>query len=125
MSRPVVTGVSTVCIHVTDIARSVHFYRDLLGLPLVINPEIPEMATVELPGGVRFMVEMIHDEGEFKPNGLLELMLGVPSMEEALAQLKELGVTVERIEPFPGGSWALVMDPDGYPIWLEDRPTPA
>lgn len=124
MSEAVVTGVSTVGIHVHDIARSVHFYRDLLGLPLVTNPENDAMATVELPGGVRFMVEMVHDEGEFKPNGLLELMLGVPNMDRALAQLKDRGVEVKDIQPFPGGCWALVMDPDGYPIWLEDRPLP-
>lgn len=45
-----------VCIHVSEIGRSLRFYRDLPGIPLEQHPEAPWKAPVDLPCGVRLLV---------------------------------------------------------------------
>ena len=112
---------------VSDMARSIRFYR-LLGLDV---PETPEEGHVDtfLPNGVRFMLDSEEVVRSFRPDWEREtgnqvaLAFECPSPEEvdeAYARVTAAGFTGEK-EPwdaFWGQRYAQLADPDGVPVDL-------
>jgi len=116
MAIPVL-GVVHVNVNCSDLARSLRFYRDVVGLtPLAhTNPPPQDGAGFELPGRVQWDAYLLHDARgllgpavdllEWKqplpvgktaaePNqlGLFRLCLSVPDVDAAYAKLLEAGV---------------------------------
>jgi catechol 2,3-dioxygenase-like lactoylglutathione lyase family enzyme len=94
----VVSGVSVVYLYVSDIERSLAFYRDLLGIPLE-SDEDASWAEATLPSGVRFALHRAHGDEPELGSGTLRVDLEVADIEEAAAQLRAAGV--QRV--FVGG----------------------
>jgi catechol 2,3-dioxygenase-like lactoylglutathione lyase family enzyme len=115
--------VSNVILRVADLARSIEFYRDRLGMPVRFSND--EFAGID-GGGVTVLLE--HSRQPSAPNAglsaLTEVVLEVPDVTEAYKTLKGRGVPF-RIEPrlvTSNGSQDLLAadfrDPDGHALSL-------
>ena len=112
---------------VSDMARSIRFYR-LLGVDV---PDTPDEGHLDsfLPNGVRFMLDQEEVVRSFRPDWTREtgnqLSLafqceGAAEVDEAYARVTEAGFHGEK-EPwdaFWGQRYAQLQDPDGVPIDL-------
>ena len=120
-------GLNAIGIVVSDMARSIHFYR-LLGLDV---PETPGEGHVDtfLPNGVRFMLDSEETILSFRPEWRREtgnqLALafecdGPTEVDEVYERVIGAGFDGEK-EPwdaFWGQRYAQLKDPDGVPVDL-------
>lgn len=120
-----VTHLRQVAQHVEDMDRAVGFYRDVLGLDLIVRFDPPGLAFFAL-GDTRLLLEA------GAPSALL--YLGVDDVAAAVERLREAGVTVES-EPHvifadtagqfgPAGQdevMAFVRDSEGNLVGLSAR----
>jgi catechol 2,3-dioxygenase-like lactoylglutathione lyase family enzyme len=122
-----VPELNAIGIVVSDMARSIRFYR-LLGLDF---PESPDEGHLEatLPGGARLMLDSEATVRSFRPDWTREAgnQLGLafecssPSeVDELYAQVVDAGFQGEKIpwDAFWGQRYAQLLDPDGNPIDL-------
>jgi catechol 2,3-dioxygenase-like lactoylglutathione lyase family enzyme len=139
-------GLDHVGITCADLEASLHFYRDLLGVPLRARGENEMLAAghagakyawadLELPDGrVLELIEPAERGGEPVPRGTLRpgsahTGLRVRDLDAMLARLG--GAGVEPLDPAvtlqEPGAWhgcriAYVRDPDGHAVELVQRP---
>ena len=120
-------GLNALGIIVSDMERSIRFYR-LLGLDV---PETPDEGHVEtfLPNGVRFMLDSEETILSFRPDWTRETgnQIAVAfecdspaEVDEAYARFTSAGFDGEK-EPwdaFWGQRYAQLKDPDGVPVDL-------
>ncbi len=105
-----------VMIVVRDMERSVAFYRDVLGLRLLIH----QSNWSQLDAGN--IILGLHPEGEevhVSPTSGMSLGIYVDSMDKAVTEIRRRYGKIAigpRSEPF--GRWALVHDPDGYSVQI-------
>ena len=110
-----ITGLRQVALTVSDVARSVDFYRDAVGLKFLFSAG-PNLAFLDI-GGVRLMLSA--PEGEFKPGLSSVLYYKVADIESAFAEMSARGVsfvdTPHFIAPMPDHDlWLCAFrDPDG------------
>jgi catechol 2,3-dioxygenase-like lactoylglutathione lyase family enzyme len=121
------TQLNAIGIVVSDMERSIRFYR-LLGLDV---PDTPGEGHVDtfLPNGVRFMLDSEETVKSFRPDWTREtgnqLALafecgGAAEVDETYARLVEAGFDAEK-EPWDavwGQRYAQLQDPDGVPVDL-------
>ncbi len=109
-----------VALKVTDMNRAVHFYHELIGLPVTrTRGKEGDPDAVWLPG-----VQLVKGEAGLDPSGTLDhVALGIENLEELCARLDEAGVKVDRsiseIIGSDGKPFALAAfyyDPDGNRI---------
>ena len=118
---------NAVGIVVSDMARSISFYR-LLGLDV---PETPDEGHVDtfLPNGVRFMLDTEEVVRSFRPDWKRErgTQLGLAFECDNPAEVDELYDRVsaagfrgekEPWDAFWGQRYAQLLDPDGVPVDL-------
>jgi len=112
---------------VSDVSRSIHFYR-LLGVDV---PETPDEGHIDsfLPNGVRFMLDTEDVVRSFRPDWTRETgnQLGLAfecaspaEVDEVYARVTAAGFHGEK-EPwdaFWGQRYAQLHDPDGVPVDL-------
>lgn len=136
-----VTEFSHVGVHVSDLAASLPFYRDVLGLELFAEWVIAEkyvrdvvgypeatlnMAVFRLPGTLAYL-EVIEYQGvakksldaDFLTKGASKLVFEVDSVEEFRRRCAERGVRVSApvVAPVSGEeAMCFVGDPDGFLI---------
>ncbi|MGA7669500.1 MAG: VOC family protein [Nitrolancea sp.] len=106
-----------VALKVTDMSRAIHFYSEVIGLP-VTRTRGPEgdPDAVWLPG-----VQLVKGESGLSPSGTLDhVALGVDNLEELCQRLDSMGVKVDRsLAEIPGSDGkpfalaAFYYDPDG------------
>ena len=105
-----------VMIVVRNMERSVAFYRDVLGLKLLIKQD----NWSQLDAGN--IILGLHPEGEevkVSPTTGMSIGIYVNDIDKACVEIRRRfgKITVgPRSEPF--GRWALVFDPDGYSIQI-------
>lgn len=112
---------------VSDMDRSVRFYRDVLGLRL----RFQSSDWTEFETGNTTIA--LHGGGKLNPNassrehqlaGTVSLGLSVPNLDDAVTELKTKGVhfimepTVREEERI---KLAGFTDPDGMPIWIAQQ----
>ncbi|HXV93421.1 MAG TPA: VOC family protein [Pseudonocardia sp.] len=109
---------SRVLLRPLDPARSLHFYRDVLGLEIYR----------EFPGGTVFFLGSgfleLSGRSDGPPGGSVGLWLRVRDVAAAFAELADRGATVlsePRMQPW-GLREAWVADPDGIRIALVEVP---
>ncbi len=114
-----------VTVQVSDMERSVSFYRNLLGLEVDrrMKPG-PDMEIVFLGTG-ETKVELVRraDNGEISFGNGVSIGFVVPSLEEATAALSELGIAVYSgpFQPNPHIRFLYVLDPDGLRVQLVEQ----
>jgi predicted enzyme related to lactoylglutathione lyase len=117
-TTPLVTRVSVVYLYVSDMERSLRFYRDLLGIPLEGDDDWTE-ATL---GGTRFALHATHEGiGELSA-GTIHVSLEVADVDSAAERLRAGGVETRETMRDEWGTALEVVDPDGYRVYLFQPP---
>jgi len=117
-TTPLVSRVSVVYLYVSDMERSLGFYRDLLGIPLEGDDDWTE-ATL---GGTRFALHATHEGiGELSA-GTIHVSLEVADVDSAAERLRAEGVETRETMRDDWGTAVEVVDPDGYRVYLFQPP---
>jgi lactoylglutathione lyase len=117
-AQPLVSRVNVVYLYVSDMERSLAFYRDLLGIPFQGDEHWQE-ATL---GGTRFALHATHEGiGELSA-GTVHINLEVADIDAAVERLRAAGVEAEEAMRDDWGAAAQVRDPDGYELYLFEPP---
>ena len=108
--------VAVVILGVTDLPKSVAFYRDVLGLEL--QGEIPGGFAFFKAGGVTLALSKVHADPKNSPHlvGASEVVFGVDDVAAAYEALRDRGVGFAGgPRPVAGPNWAAnFTDPDGH-----------
>lgn len=101
--------------YVTDIEKSVSFYRDGLGLPMVSRDFV---ARFDLDGVLIELVPLPPGAAVYG-NGNARLCFAVRDLQETLDHLHARGIITSDITEKKGGKIAFFQDPDGneLSIW--------
>lgn len=112
---------------VHSLERSIHFYRDLLGLCVRETEELDghQLAYVGKDGFEMLLLEQPHGEqpAAFPRGGGIVLnfrMTGLPGVSDLLKEA-QVNVLRDLEEPPFGDRTLLVADPDGYAVLLSGR----
>ncbi len=117
------TSIGQIAITVADVARSLPFYRDVLGLPLLFTAG-PQLAFVAA-GDVRLMLTTPQGAGQVGANSVLYFR--VTDIERAFATMCEHGAHAERAPQLAAKMpdhelWiGFVRDPDGNLVGLMEE----
>ena len=123
-------------IGVSDLARSIRFYTELLGFEpcrtlnmgsdlvsdfLELDPPADMEAVYLMMGDFQLELLKFHPGGEnhvrdrkMNHAGLTHISIGVPSVADTLARVKDYGG--EIVTALPGNIGAMIRDPDGQ-LW--------
>lgn len=98
-----------------DLARSRHFYKDVIGLKL-LSDHSPHWVEFELAEGASLGLHPRSDFLAVRP-GSLQLGFSVENVDRFVADCAQLGVPIFQ-DPYDEsfGRIAVISDPDGYPI---------
>lgn len=115
--------VSHVCYNVSDLERSIVFYRDTLGMPVAFDFFKPGAARhgVYLHAGERTFIELFAGEvGPPSANASFRhVCLEVEDIEATVGEIRKSGVEVSEPKMGEDGSYqAWIKDPDGNSIEL-------
>jgi glyoxylase I family protein len=115
----------------SDYERSKHFYSKILGLKIVREAyrEQRNSYKLDLEVGNQYQIELFSFPGPAeRPSrpeaaGLRHLAFEVDNVEEAIAYIKDAGISVEpvRIDEFTGKRFTFFADPDGLPIEFYEK----
>ena len=117
-TTPLVSRVSVVYLYVSDMDRSLRFYRDLLGIPLEGDDDWTE-ATL---GGTRFALHATREGIGEVSSGTIHVSLEVADADAAAERLRAQGVETRETMRDEWGTALEVVDPDGYRIYLFQPP---
>ncbi len=99
--------------HVSDLEKSIPFYRDALGMRLISRDYV---ARFDFDG---VLFELVPQHGAVQPGtGNARLSLGVTDIQQATRALQERGVATTPIKEEPGGLLSYFHDPDGNELCL-------
>lgn len=118
----VIKGIGQVSIRVSDVAKSIEFYQDNLGLPLLLNAG--RLAFFQC-GQVRLMLSV--PESQEYDHSSAPLYLDVENINTAVATLKKRGVVFEDDPHIVGNLddkevWmAFFRDPDGNLLGVQSE----
>ncbi|HLB68711.1 MAG TPA: VOC family protein [Thermoplasmata archaeon] len=121
------TRVWVASVHVSDLERAIRFYRDVLGLPVVLDGR-PGNAWVELGPEEPLCKVGLNGDGTAPPKigGVAPtgIVFDTDDMQAFAARLRKAGVTFTH-EPVrqPWGGWvADFLDPDGNELEVVYHP---
>jgi catechol 2,3-dioxygenase-like lactoylglutathione lyase family enzyme len=119
-AQPIPMRLSMISLGVKDTARSIKFYRDTLGFPVVSEPEPGQVAILQA-GSIQIVLN--HPLANAAGNaivGALEVILSVDSVAAAHGKLLERACTFiqEPHEVFTGTWAATFTDPDGHRLTI-------
>ena len=113
-----VLGIDFTYFAVSDMQRSLTFYRDLLGMPLACLVHDGTWAEFEINPGTL----VLGQDHDFTSPGGGTVALAVEDAKTTLEELKQKGI---RIDAPLGESavcyWAIVADPDGNRVIIHQR----
>jgi lactoylglutathione lyase len=115
---PLVSRISVVYLYVSDMERSVSFYRDLLGIPLEGDGDWKEASL----DGVRFALHRTREGVGALSSGTIHVNLQVEDVDAAAEQLRAAGVDVGETMRDEWGAALEVSDPDGYRLYFFQPP---
>src|SRR5437870_5356050 len=104
-----------VMVVVSDMSRSVAFYRDVLGLNLRF--ETPDWTEFDV-GGVKLALHIAGPHLSVNPDGGVGFGFYVQDIESTLADLAARGARVVHKSQEEFGVLALIPDPDGYIVQI-------
>jgi lactoylglutathione lyase len=118
-----VTGLAHVCFTVSDLQRSIMFYRDVLGFPISFEfiRDNGERYGVYLKAGPRVFIELFSAEvtAPSEQQSFKHICLEVDDINRTVAELGARGVAVGEVSLGMDHSYqAWLSDPDGNRIEL-------
>lgn len=107
-------------LHVNDMARSLAFYQKVVGLSLETQYEPRPSVAIAFLGDGETKVELVmHAGGGVYPQSdQISLGFTVDSVEDKLAELRNLGISIYKdvVQPSPSIRFFYIKDPDGISI---------
>jgi lactoylglutathione lyase len=116
--EPLVRGINVVYLYVSDMERSLAFYRDLLGIPLEGDGDWQEARL----GDTRFALHRAHEGVGGLSAGTIHVDFEVADIDAAAEGLRDAGVDVKETMRDEWGSAVEIADPDGYRLYLFQPP---
>ena len=115
-------GADFIYYEVSDLKKSVEFYRDVLGLRLLSMEEKYHWAEFDVPPTTLALYAPLGMLKRPPQTGGAGIAIAVPSVEEAVEELKSKGVQVD-FGPFETEvcHMAFFRDPDGNSVGLHHR----
>jgi lactoylglutathione lyase len=117
--EPLVRTVNVVYLYVSDMERSLRFYRDLLGIPLAGDGEWQEA----ILGGTRFALQRAHEGIDPLSSGTIHVNLEVVDIDSAAERVRGAGFGARETMREDWGAAVQVVDPDGYELYLYQPPS--
>ncbi len=117
-TEPLVRRLNVVYLYVSEMERSLGFYRDLLGIPLEGDEDWQEASL----GETRFALHLAHEGIGPLSAGSVHVNLEVADLDAATERLHTAGVEVEETMREDWGAAARITDPDGYELYLFQPP---
>lgn len=117
------TQLGFVSLQVRDLAASRHFYTDVLGFaPLPASP--PDACLFATQGGALFALRtaLVELEATSRLGWGVSLWFGVRGLAAFLEGLAGRAELVRGLQATPFGNTAIVADPDGYWLTLQELP---
>ena len=110
---------------VSDMDKSLWFYRDVLGMEIVeqkTSPRGSKLVFLRFPGtGCKLELCSFSDSGKIEvPEDLVHLAFEVDSLEKCILKLEQYGISITEgpIESSNGTRFIFTEDPDKYEIEL-------
>jgi len=100
--------------YVTDLERSIAFYRDVLGLRVVSRDYVVRFDV----DGVLFELVPVSQGQQVFGSGNARLCFKVEDIRRTVSQLQQRGVACSEVKSEPGGLLAFFKDPDGNELCL-------
>jgi lactoylglutathione lyase len=116
--EPLVRKLNVVYLYVSDMERSLRFYREVLGIPLEGDGDWQEAAL----GGTRFALHRSHEGIGELSSGTVHIDLEVADVEAASERLRTVGHAVTEVVRDEWGAAVQIVDPDGYELYLFQPP---
>jgi glyoxylase I family protein len=133
---------SHVCIGVSDVDRSLDFYRRVFGMDVVFDVELEGASLEEVTGGAGSMGRMVgglvggvmiellsfgpgrrpERVTDGTPLGYTNISVSVPDLDAAHRQVAALGAQPERAVEIGGVRMFFVADPDGTRVEVIEYP---
>ncbi|KOV68421.1 VOC family protein [Streptomyces sp. MMG1121] len=115
-----ITHASFVTLPVSDQDRALRFYRDVLGLEVTADRDMPQGRWLQVaPAGARTVFTLAGPGmGGFEPGSARGIMLVTTDVDADCARLAEAGIAVQGPDELPWGRMALFTDPDGNGLAL-------
>jgi predicted enzyme related to lactoylglutathione lyase len=117
-TEPLVRRLNVVYLYVSEMERSLGFYRGLLGIPLEGDEDWQEASL----GETRFALHLAHERTGALSSGSIHVNLEVADLDGATERLRAAGVAVEETMRDDWGASARITDPDGYELYLFQPP---
>lgn len=109
-------------LHVTDLERSLHFYHELLGLPVAERFGPPEREIVMLGDGTGTKLELLCGPTPGPLGQGVSLGFAPDDMAALLESLKADGIALPTpVSPNPTVRFYFIQDPDGYTVQLVEH----
>jgi predicted enzyme related to lactoylglutathione lyase len=107
-----------------NLERALEFYRDTLGLKLLVQNE--EWIEFDIGGqrlALRLVDSMPAKQEDSHPNGAM-IWLEAQPIEKSITFLEDKNINIiKQLESFPYGKTVIFKDPDGNLIGLYEPPT--
>jgi predicted enzyme related to lactoylglutathione lyase len=116
--EPLVRKLNVVYLYVSDMERSLGFYREVLGIPLEGDGDWQEAAL----GATRFALHRSHQGIGELSSGTVHIDLEVADVEAASERLRTAGLAVTEVMRDEWGAAVQIVDPDGYELYLFQPP---
>ena len=100
--------------HVSDMEKSIAFYRDVLGFRMTSRDYVARFDI----DGVLFELVPNFPGNALPGTGNARLSLGVTDIQQATQELHKRGVATTPIKAEPGGLLSYFKDPDGNELCL-------
>jgi catechol 2,3-dioxygenase-like lactoylglutathione lyase family enzyme len=115
--------IELVHIPVTDVDRSIAFYRDQVGFALDYDHKLPDVRFTQLtPPGSACSIVLDHGLSDMAPGAQRGLQVVISDADVAYEQLAKAGVNPSPIDPQPWGRFVGFSDPDGNTWALQESP---
>ncbi|MBJ6639690.1 VOC family protein [Streptomyces sp. DHE7-1] len=115
-----VTHASFVTLPVSDQDRALRFYRDVLGLEVTADRQLPQGRWLQVaPAGAQTAFTLSGPgAGGFTPGSARGIMLVTTDVDADCARLAAAGTEVRGPDELPWGRMASFADPDGNGLML-------
>ncbi|OIK00268.1 VOC family protein [Streptomyces monashensis] len=115
-----ITHASFVTLPVSDQDRALRFYRDVLGLAVTADRDMPQGRWLQVaPEGAQTVFTLSGPGmGDFEPGSARGIMLVTTDVDADCARLAAAGIPVQGPDELPWGRMASFADPDGNGLML-------
>jgi catechol 2,3-dioxygenase-like lactoylglutathione lyase family enzyme len=109
-------------IYVSDIKRSINFYQELFGFPIVneFTSGEAQITMLDLGGGMLELVQRPGSPGSPPEGNWSHLAIHEPEFDSVLKKLEEKSIETRLVTMGNGNRLCFFSDPDGHVIEIMD-----